>query len=219
MNKYTVKVTKLTNEQVMRDACNMTFNGISHQSLLGIYKSEHSPVRTQIFWIELKNIPLFVSTHLLRHHVGSTPYQLTCRKDRQGANTHIADRVANIKSLLPNIEDNKDIICQQLDDIVNNCDRNTPVNLGLFINAQSLIDMSKLRLCNQASVETRQVFQSIKDKIQEIDPELAAMMVRKCVYRNGLCGEPKCCKFNNSKEFTIELNHYLKYFNEFQRKN
>ena len=38
-----VTVRKYTDEALMRRACEMTFNGKSHQSLLSIYKSEHSP--------------------------------------------------------------------------------------------------------------------------------------------------------------------------------
>lgn len=34
------------------------------------YRSEHSPIRTQLFWIEMLNIPTFVSVHLVRHKIG-----------------------------------------------------------------------------------------------------------------------------------------------------
>ena len=97
-----------------------------------------------------------------------------------------------------------------------NSDRYTPVNLGLFINAQSLIDMAKLRLCKQAHAETIEVFQAIKDEVAKADSELAAMMVRKCVYRNGLCGESRCCGFNNTPVFKKELSEYLKNFTSLQ---
>lgn len=67
--------------------------GTSHATLSSLYKSEHSPVRTQLFWISLKSIPLYISTHLIRHHVGSVPFQLTCRDDRNGGNPGLPGKV------------------------------------------------------------------------------------------------------------------------------
>lgn len=211
MKDFMVSVTKLTDEHLMRKACEMTFNGSSHQSLLSIYKSEHSPARTQLFWIEFNGIPLFVSTHLLRHHVGSVPYQLTCRDDRRGANSGQVDLCNQIISLSqhPNNEGRIASIAENLRD---NSDRYTPVNLGLMVNAQSLIDMAKLRLCKQAHPETIKVFMELKSKVAEVDPALASMMVKKCVYRNGLCGEPRCCGFNTTGQFKKELEEYVSNF-------
>lgn len=189
-----------------------------------MYKAEHSPTRTQIFWIECKNIPLFIATHLLRHHVGSVPFQLTCRDDRKGGNPGLIHKLEEIKSKLNNIvnevqdgnSDYADFVISEIQDeltyLQESSDRYTPVNLGLFVNAQSLIDMAKLRLCKQAHAETIEVFQAIKDEVAKIDPELAVMMVRKCVYRNGLCGESRCCGFNNTPMFKKELSEYLENF-------
>lgn len=53
MKDFTVSVKKLTDEELMREACETTFLGESHISLNSIYKSEHSPVRTQLFWVNL----------------------------------------------------------------------------------------------------------------------------------------------------------------------
>lgn len=232
MKDFTVSVRKLTDVELLREACASTFIGESHASLSQLYKAEHSPVRTQLFWITLKNIPLFVSTHLLRHHVGSVPFQLTCRDDRNGGNpglpAKIDDVVNRIKSLLsdwqkggaitaPHIQEENAIV-EELEWLKNNADRQTPVNLSLCINAQSLIDIAKLRLCSGcAAAETVIVFREIKYQIAQIDPELAAMMVRKCVYRNGLCGEMRCCGFNSTPAFDTELKEYVSHFSEKQR--
>lgn len=228
MKQFECTVRKLTDEELMKDACEMTFAGTSNQSLLSIYKSEHSPVRTQLFWIKLKGIPLYVSTHLLRHHVGSQPFQLTCRDDRNGGNPGFIKKIDAINENLANAlngaqNGDYDFLESVLSDAIDelkwlqgNADRYTPVNLGIFVNAQSLIDMSKLRLCAQASAETRVVFQTIKAKVWEIDPSLAALMVRKCVYRGGICGEPKCCGYNGTQTFKTELSSYLSNFNQKQ---
>ena len=61
------------------------------------------------------------------------------------------------------------------------------------------------------------VFRAIKQEIAKVDPDLASMMVRKCVYRNGLCGEPRCCGFNHTHEFETELKDYTSHFSEKQK--
>lgn len=215
MKEFIVSVRKLTDIDLMQEACEMTFNGKSKQTLLSIYKSEHSPVRTQIFWVKFTNIPLYISTHLLRHHVGSVPFQLTCRSDRDGANPGLKDKIESICDLVNS--GNIDSALEGLKWLPDNVDRYTPVNLGLLLNAQSIIDMSKLRFCLQAAEETRIVFKRFKDELGKVDPELASMMVRKCVYRGGICGEPRCCGFNNTPAFKTELKEYLSNFSQKQQ--
>ena len=234
MKDFVVSVRKLTDIELLQEACAMTFIGTSHASLKSLYKSEHSPVRTQLFWITLKNIPLYVSTHLIRHHVGSVPFQLTCRDDRNGGNPRLPSKIDSIKDKITELMSNFHKggiytnaqhteflnILTQLDWLKDNADRETPVNLGLCVNAQSLMDMAKLRLCTGcASRGTVEVFSAIKKEIEKIDSDLASMMVRKCVYRNGLCGEPKCCGFNHTQSFKAELREYVSHFSEKQRGN
>lgn len=220
--QFSISVRKLTDEELMREACECTILGKSHQSLLSIYKSEHSPARTQLFWAKFVNIPLFVSTHLLRHHVGSVPFQLTCRDDREGGNPGLKAKVDLLKDKLAILRTFEgtlaeksamiDRICDSLDWLKNNADRETPVNLGLCLNAQSLIDMAKLRLCHQAHKDTIEVFQELKNHIRQIDPDLFKMMVPKCVYRNGICGEPHCCGYVGTPQWAIELAEYRQNF-------
>lgn len=226
MDDLQVSVRKLTDEELMREACESTFLGKSKASLLDLYKAEHSPARTQLFWVTLKNVKLFVSTHLLRHHVGCVPFQLTCRDDRKGGNPGVVQKCKEITSLLETINPqstfeaisniSRDCI-EEVEWLAENADRNTKVNLSLLVNAQSLIDMAKLRLCTCAHVETRAVFAKIKQEIAKIDPSLASMMVRKCVYRNGLCGELRCCGFNTTPAFQIELADYVSNFSKAQK--
>ncbi|MFT0409945.1 hypothetical protein [Bacteroides thetaiotaomicron] len=189
-------------------------------------------MRTQLFWISLKNIPLYISTHLIRHHVGSVPFQLTCRDDRSGGNPGLPGKVDSIVERLKGLVETWhkggafignqrheiDSIYEELEWLKNNADRETPVNLSLCINAQSLIDMAKLRLCTGcASPGTVVVFQAIKDEISKVDPDLASVMVRKCVYRGGICGEPRCCGFNGTQKFREELSQYLSKFSQKQK--
>ena len=228
MKDFTVSVKKLTDEDLLREACESTFLGKSHASLLSLYKAEHSPVRTQMFWIKFKTIPLFISTHLLRHHVGSVPFQLTCRDDRKGGNPGVKGKcgniVQNLRTAFESVDDSPATVqekiattIEEVEWLAENSDRYTSVNLSLLVNAQSLIDMSKLRICWQAHPETRIVFNKLKEAMKEVDPDLAKMMVRKCVYRASLCGEQRCCGFNSTKAFLDEWEEYASNFTQKQK--
>lgn len=72
-------------------------------------------------------------------------------------------------------------------------DRWSPVNHMMVLNAQALINMSRKRLCTQASHETTKVMQMIREKVQQVDDALAQCMVPDCVYKNGKCTEFKSC--------------------------
>lgn len=157
-----IVVKKLTDVELMRRACEMTTHGDGKKSkmtLAKIYDCEHSPIRTQQFWIELLGIPSFVSVHLVRHGIGIVSFVSTNRDDRGGS-----DKV----------------------------DRMTPVNHGMIINAQSLINMARKRLCFKAHKETREVMEALRAEIEKVDPDLARFMVPECAYRKD-CHEPKSC--------------------------
>ena len=225
MRNFNIRVEKLTTEEAMRKACECTFLGKSKTTLLSMYKAEHSPARTQIFWVEFNDIPLASATHLIRHHVGSTPFQLTCRDDRKGGNQSVpakCDRIIELALKAASTSDAvarapfTDEIVMTARDLKDNSDRNTPVKLGLLINAQSLMDIAKLRICMMAHDDTRKIFLALREEISLIDEDLAHMMVRKCVYRGGICGESRCCGFNNAPAFKQELTNYLSRFSDKQ---
>ena len=87
-----INITKLTGVDLLRTACKFTTHGQTDSTMIleKIYRCEHSPMRTQIFWIEMLGIPSFVSTHLVRHKIGVESFVQTMRDDR-GAD-HVADR-------------------------------------------------------------------------------------------------------------------------------
>lgn len=201
-----------TSVEFAQEVCEMTFLGKSKIPLSKLYRSEHSPVRTQIFWVTFENIPLFISTHLLRHHVGSTPFQLTCRDDRKGANVNLKAKLRHFAEKSSFFGVNEDDISQ----LYNEIDRYTPVNLGLLINAQALMDMAKLRECNQSHKETIYVFKELVKAIGKVDEDLPKFMVPKCIYRGGICGEPMACGWNKTKAFKAELKKYLANFDDKQ---
>lgn len=128
-------------------------------TLRQIYSWEHSITRSQIFSVQLIDVPTFVSVHLVRH-VTTVPFVTSARKDRGGTGLE---------------------------------DRYSPVNHRFIANAEALLNMARRRLCFQASDETREAMKMIKEAIREVDPDLAHYMVPNCVYRGGICPEPKPC--------------------------
>lgn len=80
-------------------------------------------------------------------------------------------------------------------------------------NAQALINISRKRLCNCASAETREAWSVVKSKVSEVEPELASCMVRECIYR-GFCPEMFSCGYNKTDNFRNELSEYRKGINE-----
>lgn len=82
-----VVATKLTDESLMRRACEFTISRESSMTLDRIYQCEHSPMRTQEFWIEMLDIPTFVSVHLTRHKHGVEHFVKSNRDDRSGDGT------------------------------------------------------------------------------------------------------------------------------------
>lgn len=205
-----ISVEKCTDERIMREACEMTFLGKSKMALRKMYACEHSPCRTQAFWVCLYDIPLFCSTQLLRHHVGSQPFQLTCRPDRKGGNNHFKEHIDEVVDWIN--QGNTEDAINMLGWLKDNADRYTKVNLGLFINAQSLIDMSHERLCSNASPETREIFIAIKAEIAKVDPALDLFLVPSCIYRGGICNRLKKCGFNKTGLFNKQLDLYKKLF-------
>lgn len=86
-------------------------------------------------------------------------------------------------------------------------DRNTPNNVRFDMNFQTAINISRKRLCNCASKETREAWQMVKDAIAEVEPELANCMRRECVYR-GFCPEMFPCGYDKTEAYQKELKEY-----------
>jgi len=80
-----ITAEKLTDETLLRRACAVTMGTASSKAQLeALYDCEHSPIRTQIFWVDMRDIPSFVSVHLVRHKVGVEHFVKSLRDDRSG---------------------------------------------------------------------------------------------------------------------------------------
>jgi hypothetical protein len=90
-------VKKITDEALMRLACSYTINAESKMTLEKIYRCEHSPMRTQMFTVEMIDVPTFVSVHFVRHKHGVEHFVKSNRDDRGGV---LADRNTPVNHLM-----------------------------------------------------------------------------------------------------------------------
>lgn len=84
-------------------------------------------------------------------------------------------------------------------------------------NAQAIINISRKRLCFQASPETRQAWQGVLAETKKDEPELVGACVKDCVYR-GWCYEYKSCGYHTTSAYQLELNEYRKNINGWEDK-
>ena len=84
------------------------------------------------------------------------------------------------------------------------------VTLEMDLNAQAIINISRKRLCTQASPETRELWNLILEEIKKELPELYEICVPECVYR-GFCPELHSCHYCDSKAFEERLSKYREF--------
>ena len=147
-----------------------------------IIKAEHSPLRCLMFNIDFYDIPNYTMVHLVRH-VHAQPFVSTSRPDIDGKQ-------------IPREEQKK------ID----------PVNMRLFLNAQEIINISKVRLCNKAESETRKIWRQVIEELRKIEPELANACRPSCFYR-GFCPEIKSCGLADTETFYLAVNDYINSLN------
>ena len=85
--------------------------------------------------------------------------------------------------------------------------QDSPVLHQCEANAQALINISRKRLCTQASPETRAAWQEVREQIAQSDPVLASVMVPECVYR-GFCPEMRPCGYADTPAYGKAVEAY-----------
>lgn len=179
-NKMTVKATKLVDWDVVRKAALATIWRDSDGSMPSdewkkkMLLARHSPIEALIFLVEMREIPYWVSVHLVRHKVGITHWVSSQRDDRH-------------ENPLPRAE----------------MPQGALVNHTMIINAQALIAVSRKRLCNLASGETRKLWSEVKRAIADIDPIMAWAMRPECEWCGDFCLEMKGCGAHDKMEFGL----------------
>ena len=93
-----------------------------------------------------------------------------------------------------------------------NAPQSTLVEHEAEANAQALINISRKRLCNTASNETREAWIEVKEEVKKYDDVLASVMVKECIYR-GFCPEMNNgCGYAKTEAYKKELEEYRKLY-------
>ena len=159
--------------------------------------AEHSPIKLVEYTISFKDLRQWVGVHLLRHPF-VLPFIHTQRVDKRDLDEYV-DKVMSILS-----DDVKNDPSFNKRDYLFQGEKNEQ---DFVVNAQTLINISKKRLCNCASKETRDAWKAVQDAIREFDPVMASFMVPSCVYR-GFCPEKDSCGYWKTKKFNKDVNDY-----------
>lgn len=179
-----VAVRRITSWQEVLNAARFTQRNApldkepSDEFKLKIIRAEHSPLRALMFTIDFYDIPYYVSVHLCRH-VHAQPFVSTSRPDIDG----------NMK---PRDEQRKTDL----------------VNMRLLVNAQEIINISRVRLCNKAEAETHLWWREAMRELMKTEPLLVRACVPNCTYR-GFCPELKPCGLAEGKIFDVKHDIYV----------
>ena len=143
--------------------------------------AEHSPIRRVEYDGIWDFIKMWVTTHLVRHHIGYEKFVATQRVDR-----------------------NEELQGMDRDELPQGLEN----TMMISANAQAIINISRKRLCSCASTETREAWKGMLEEISKIDPVLVDKCVPECVYR-GFCPEfDRCCGYCNTEAFRNRLEEY-----------
>lgn len=168
-----------------------------------VIMAEHSPIKLVEYLISFKDLRQWVGVHLLRHE-HMLPFIHSQRVDRREDIDSLTERVMSIIE-----EDVKS------DKSFNKRDylfQGEPNDQDFVVNAQTLINISRKRLCHCASKETREAWVAVKEAIKEFDPIMASFMVPNCIYR-GRCPEMNTCGYYKTDKFKKELDEYWNLIN------
>jgi len=139
--------------------------------------AEHSPIRKLSINWKWYDLKSWISVHFVRHKFGIEHWVKSQRPDR-------------------GMGGNRDAAPQS-----------TLINHECLANAQAIINISRKRLCNQASKETREAWKAFLETFKESEPELYGACVPDCIYR-GWCYEYKSCGYHLTENYKERLVKY-----------
>lgn len=96
----TVEARKITDEALLREIMGFILDKESTMTLKKIYRTKHSPLRTQLFLFKM-NITTEVSVHLVRHAaVGQFHYVSSNREDWSGKESEEVNRLTPVRHVM-----------------------------------------------------------------------------------------------------------------------
>lgn len=126
-------------------------------------RCRHSPIRYLQFSFMIKDIPYWLHTELVRHHIGMTPYVRSQRDDRADNDVPRSEKP-----------------------------QGALVNMIVDMNAEALMSIANRRMCGCATREMQELMQMIKAEVVKNNPEFGPFLVPACMY-TGRCNEFMPC--------------------------
>lgn len=209
-----IKVTKLTDVDLLRKCASFTSGKDCNMSLLTAYKNRHSIIRSQLFVIEMTDIPLFCASQFVRSTQGVNWYQKSKRVDRGGHDfADVCDFMArNVRTIDSTPEDDLKWLSDQIQTLPEQFDRMAPTGLCGIMNAEAIMNMSAKRLCAKASKETREIWDMVINELMFVDPDLVPFCVKPCV-ASGVCKE-RSCGFMATEQYRKQREMYKLLFKQ-----
>ena len=140
--------------------------------------AQHSVLRDLIFTIKIEDVESQIISHLIRHQKEFTQ---------------------------PYVQTLREDLTGIPSDTVTRLTKN---GVKFTLNAKSIIDISRVRLCNKASIDTRLVWKAVIEELRKIEPELTQICVPQCVEK-GFCQEYQTCGFDESIKFEEERSKFV----------
>ena len=175
-------VEKITTDALLSEAVRFIFNRENRSTLARGYRSEHSPVRTQLFAVFSADTPYSVCMQMRTHDKNGALFLIEPGRPDTGTD-RAKSQSGDYRSRLR--------------------------NMFILCNAQHIIDWSHKRLCMKAEAPTRTWFEALRLEVAKCDPELSIFLEPMCAYRNGICAEFQSCG-NPQKHPSCRIDLYLR---------
>lgn len=142
--------------------------------------AEHSPIRLLEYEWTWEQVPQWVTVHFVRHHIGCEKFVHTQRPDRTG-------------SQIPRGE--------HMQGELNEMD--------MTANAQEIMAISRVRLCNCASKETKEAWVLMLNELEKNRSNSCKQMCS-IMCLSWFCPELKCCGYAKTHQFKEAVEKYRK---------
>lgn len=185
-------------------------------------KLGHSPIREQRYLITFRDVPQFVTGHIIRHDKFANVGVRSKRVDRGSEDFRVeCENVTDtLETQCDNISEARyDIAVEHIRDMIDiikefpvRFDRMSPFSFVFDTNAEEIINISRTRLCyGTVSYETRLLWENVLELLEEIDPDLVKLCKRPCVW-HGFCRESKCCGYMTTDAYKEERDDFVGLF-------
>lgn len=217
-----IEVKRVTQPDLWREFASMTSGKDCKMSWLQMLKTGHSPIREQRYFITFRDVPQFVTGHIIRHDKFANVGVRSKRVDRGGEDFRNKCKIVTdtLDMQCDNIREGCDDIAvehiHEMIDIIKEFplrfDRMSPSSFVFDTNAEEIINISRTRLCyGVVSAETRQIWAKVLELLEEIDPDLVKLCKRPCVW-HGFCRESKCCGYMTTDAYKEERDDFVGLF-------